>query len=293
MLLHWFKTFFYDELRVLIHPQKIILLRLKRTYKHGFKQRVVHQQQIMLPVRARTDGDLMQLIVETLKDILQKLEWRNSLPVLIVSNHFVHYSAIPWNKEITAENELQSYLTHCFIVSFGEIAKSWDIRMSALFFGRSAIASAINKEFLSALHRVFNQENMKIVAIYPALMLAINQILHAIKTTQQQKILQATHWLVVIQHGRLCFALVEQGHWRLVNNVALETNSTEQITALIQRETVIFDVDDTAPVLLYWPESQTFQPLGFMKNKVIKMSPHPLKATPLQSANTLPDWALV
>lgn len=167
MLLHWFKSFFIDELRVFIHPQRIVLLRLTRTLKYGFKQQLIHELVIDLPSEERTADELMQLMVEALKSALVKPEWLGAMPVIIVSNHFTFYSVIPWNSSLTGELERQAYLKHYFNLSFGEASKSWDFRMSEPGYGKATLSSAISSSLLIALHQVFEQANTKIVAVYP------------------------------------------------------------------------------------------------------------------------------
>ena len=297
MLLHWFKSLFVDELRVFIHPHHIVLLRLKRSFKSKLKQEVVYQQRIDFANNVQ-DVECIQVI---LKNALAHSQWQGAMPIIVLSNHFVRYSVIPWNIELTGEVERQAYLKHCFNQSFGDVAKSWDFCMSEPVFGKPAIASAISANLLTVLHDVFDQVGLKIVAISPHLMLAINSTLSQIKTvsqikqsvSSQHKSEEYTFWLVSIENGRVCLALMESGGWRLVKNVAMEDNVTEQVTSLIQRVTIICNVEYEAPVLLYWPESHSTQPLKLAKHKVMKVSPHPFDIQSQQVSNNLQNWALI
>ena len=293
MLLHWFKSFFIDELRVFIHPQRIVLLRLTRTLKYGFKQQLIHELVIDLPSEERTADELMQLMVEALKSALVKPEWLGAMPVIIVSNHFTFYSVIPWNSSLTGELERQAYLKHYFNLSFGEASKSWDFRMSEPGYGKATLSSAISSSLLIALHQVFEQANTKIVAVYPHLMLAVNQTLNQIKMDKQHSAQTENFWLVAIQNGRLCLALMENNGWQLIKNVAIETDITEQLTALIQRQTVVYSVEYIAPVLLYWPESQSAQSLKLESYEVVKVSPHQFDLQNHPLSISLPAWALI
>jgi hypothetical protein len=289
VLLHWFKSLFIDELRVLVHPQRLVLLRLKRSFNHGLKQQLVHQQVVELQSDSQTSDSHTQTIVENLKQVLAKREWQRVMPVIVMSNHFVRYSVIPWNIELTGVIERQAYLKHCFNLFFGESTKLWDFRMSEPEFGQSSIASAISSPLLTALHNVFEQSNLKIAAIYPQLMLAINQTLSEVK---KQKI-AFSFWLIVIQSERVCLTLLIDGGWRLVKNVAIEADISAQVTALIQREIVNSNMNDDMPVLLYWPESKSHQPLKLANQNVVKVPPRQFYMQNSQALSSLPDWLLI
>ena len=279
---------------MLVHPQRFVLLRLKRSFKHGFKHQLVHQQVVELQSDGQANGSLTQTLVENLKQVLAKPQWQRVLPVIVMSNHFVRYSVIPWNIELTGAIERQAYLKHCFNLSFGESTKLWDFRMSEPEFGQSSIASAISSPLLTALHDVFEQSNLKIAAIYPHLMLEINQTLRQIKTASKLNQQEANQfWFVAIQSGRVCLALMENSGWKLVKNVAIEADVNEQIGALIQRETVIYGIENIVTLLLYWPESYSAQPLKLANYKVMKVLPHQFDSQNQQLSSSLPALVLV
>ena len=292
MLLHWFKSLFKDELWVFIHPQRMVFLRITRALNNGLKQQIVHKQVIDLPQNIADRGPESQdwkILAKYLKQALNNTKWQGTMPTVIVSNHFARYAVIPWNTELAIETERQAYMQHCFNLVYGEPAKAWDLRMSEPDFGKPAIASAIHLSLLNALHDVFTEADMTLSAIYPQLMLAINQTLSEVK--KQKKAL--SYWLVAIQSERVCLTLLIDGGWRLVKNVAIEADVSAQVTALIQREIVNSNVTDEMPVLLYWPDSKSNQPLKLENHKAIKVLSHQFDIQNSQAANSLPDWLLV
>jgi len=308
VLLHWFKSLFIkyllrDELRVSIYPQQIKLQRLKRSFKNGLKPQLVCKQVIDLPHRAEinhleiksNDANDWQILAKYLKQALMDAKWQGAKPTVIVSNHFVRYAIIPWNAELAIESERQAYMRHCFTLAYGEPAKAWDLRMSEPSFGQSAIASAMNSSFLQTLHEVFAEAGMALTTVYPQLMLAMNQTIRQVK--QQNASMGAKQalnfWLVTIHSQRVCLTLLENNSWRLVKNVALAANVSEQVTALIQREIVNCNADDETPVLLYWPESKKDQPLKLTHYKVIYVLPHPLDKPYQQAPSSRPDWVQI
>ena len=292
MLLHWFKSLIKDELWVFIHPQHMVLMRISRPLTKGLKQQIVDKQLIDLPQniadRSHESQD-WKILTKHLKQALNDTKWQGTMPTVIVSNHFARYAVIPWNTELAVEAERQAYMQHCFNLVFGEPAKAWDLRMSEPDFGKPAIASAINLSLLHALHDVFAEADMALTAVYPQLMLAINQTLSELKMHKKA----LSFWLIAIQSERVSLMLLIDGGWRLVKNVAIEADISAQVTALIQREIVNSNVPEKIPVLQYWPESKSKQPLSLVYHKATKVQPHQFDMHNSQAANNLPDWIMV
>lgn len=290
MLLHWFKSLFKDELWVFIYPQCLVLLRITRPLSKGLKQQVLHKHVIELPQniadKSNESAD-WRLLTQHLQQALTDTKWQGAIPVVIVSNQFARYAVIPWNAELAVEAERKAYMQHCFNLVYGEAAKTWDLRMSEPSFGHSAIASGVNQGLLQALHDVFNAADMTLSAVYPQLMLAINQTVDEVK--KQKKPL--SFWLVAIQSERICLTLLIDGGWRLVKNVAIEADVSAQVSALIQREMVNCNVQDELPVLVYWPEYQRNQLVSLVNSKAIKVLPHQFDMQSQQASNIVQDWA--
>jgi len=291
VLLHWFKSLFKDELWVFINPQRMVFLRITRSLNNGLKQQIVDKQVIDLPQNIADkchESQDWKILTKHLKQALNNTKWQGTMPTVIVSNQFARYAIIPWNTELAVEAERQAYMQHCFNLVYGEPAKAWDLRMSEPDFGKPAIASAIHLSLLTALHDVFAEAGMTLSAVYPQLMLAINQTISEVK--KQKKAL--SFWLIAIQSERVCLTLLIDGGWRLVKNVSIEADVSTQVTALIQREIVNSNISDEMPVLLYWPESRNNQPLKLANHKAIKVLPHQFDMQNSQAANSLPDWLL-
>lgn len=290
MLLHWFKSLFKDELWVFIYPRCIVFLRITRPLRNGLKQEILHKKVIVLPLSIANKGNESQgweVLTQHLKKGLTNKKWQGTTPIAIVSNEFARYAVIPWNAELAVETERKAYMQHCFNLVYGDAAKTWDLRMSEPSFGHPAIASGIDQGLLQALHDVFNTADMTLSAVYPQLMLAINQTVGEVK--KQKKPL--SFWLVAIQSDRICLTLLIEGGWRLVKNVAIETDVSAQVSALIQREMVSCNVQDELPVLVYWPEYQRNQLLTLVNNKAIKVLPHQFDMQSRKTQNTTQDWA--
>jgi hypothetical protein len=289
VLLHWFKSLFKNELWVFIYPHCTVFLRITRPLSNGLKQQILHKQVVELPHNMAGKSNEPQdwaLLTQHLKKVLADKKWQGTIPIAIVSNQFARYAVIPWNAELAVETERKAYMQHCFNLVYGETAKAWDLRMSEPSFGCPAIASGINQGLLQALYEGFTMADMTLSAVYPQLMLAINQTISEVK--KQKKPL--SFWLVAIQSERLCLTLLIDGGWHLIKNVAIETDISAQISALIQREIVNCNVTEELPVLVYWPEYQRNQLLALVNSKAIKVMPHQFDMQSHQVPNSVQDW---
>ena len=208
------KSLFFNELCLFIQPQRIILLQLNRPIKHGLKPLLMHKQIIELPLEVGVNADFkqQQAIIQALAQLLTCAQYQKTVVSVVLSNHFARYAIIPWDAALTAEFERQAFMQHCFSLAYGEPAKTWNLCMNLPDFGKNTIASAIAQSFLQDLHGVFSDAGVDLMAVHPHLMLAINQTLSQVKKHHQD----SSFWLVAVQSGQLCLAVVERGDWRLV-----------------------------------------------------------------------------
>ena len=169
---------------------------------------------------------------------------------VVISSHFARYAVIPWSADLAVESERQAFMRYRFNALFGDAVKTWDLRMDTPDFGQPSIASGIETKLIAVLYEVLTSATINVKRISPYLMPAINQSINQIK---QQNI--QNFWLAVIESERLCFALIENGAWRLVKNVAAENAISEQINTLIQREMVNANISTILPLVLYHADS--------------------------------------
>lgn len=227
------KTLSKDQMHIFMHPQQLTLVRLSGY----FKKRVLHQAAI--PCAAHQDGNKWAPAVSALGAALQDKQWRDMQPSIILSNHFMRYTVIPWNKLLSNKAEKQAYLRHCFTLAYGESAKSWDLRMSDAGLNMPALASGIDQNLLLALRDVMAQANLDCQHIQPHLMIAINQL------SKQGVIstIQNSAWFVLLETGRICISLINEGVFVSVKTYAVESDMAQQVSALIKRESVICGLD--------------------------------------------------
>ena len=298
MLLRWFRSFVRDELRIYVHPEYMLLTHLNRQsslgFKLGFNQKIMRQQ--VLTVSLSEPVNQWNTLKNSLADALNSSTWQDAVKQgvsakVIISSHFARYAVIPWSVDLAVESERQAFMRYRFNTLFGDAAKTWDLQMSEPEFGQPTIASGVDSNLINALHEVLAAANISVKSISPYLMLAINQ---SVQQIQQQKTQQLTinqdFWFAVVESERLCFALIENGAWRLVKNVALETDLNAQLNTLIQREMVNSNINSTLPLVIYQAESGAEPVLNISNSLIIQIHSNGFEHTINSSEKSLKKW---
>lgn len=279
MLLRWYNhllliTGLRDELRILIQPQRLVMLRLKRKLGH---QTIIDQYEInLVPTDETHDTDLKPIFhdlwrqaVSALRPVLSDPRWQRAIPNVVLSSHFVRYVIIPWNAELANAAERNAYLRHCFTLAYGEAARHWDLRLSPAGFGQAALASGIATPLLEAIHLELEQAGLRAQNIHPNLMLAANET----RTYLGKGNAAMSLCFVSLEPGRLCLGLIEQGQWRLLRNTATEADVSTQLRALIQRESILAGLDTLHwPVVIHCSGTEDKEPI-FLRGRMVKTVP--------------------
>ncbi len=237
-----------EQVRIFLHPQQVVLLRLSR----GLKKRVLRKQ--ILPcvesVGATANEPLWTGVVAVLKRAINDSLWQGAQVEIVLSNHFVHYALVPWSepsKYLSTARERQAHLRHRFNLAYGEAAKRWDLRMSEAGVDKPALASGVDIALLDAIRAIFDQAGMRIPAIHPHLMVTLNQARNSMQ--------QGPAWFAMMEQGRLCLALLDNGLFKTVKSFLLENDWHAQLEVLLTREAMLSgDEQLDWPVMLYWPE---------------------------------------
>jgi hypothetical protein len=143
---------------------------------------------------------------------LRGVPWKERCRVTaVLSNHFVRYALVPWNRSLADPAEEHAFVRHHFAKIHGERAKSWALRWSAERADAPRLASAIDGGLVAALQECFPAKSpARLVSIQPYLMAAANRAQRAVPASGA--------WLVFAERERACVALHAGGRWRSVQN---------------------------------------------------------------------------
>jgi hypothetical protein len=142
---------------------------------------------------------------------LRGVQWKARCRVTVeLSNHFVRYALVPWDRALADPAEEEAYVRHHFGKIHGERARSWVLRWSADAPDAPRLASAIDATLLAAIRQSFPPKGKaRLASIQPALMAAANRA--------RRSLPRGGAWLVLAEPERACVALYAQG-WRAVQN---------------------------------------------------------------------------
>ncbi|MCB5189332.1 hypothetical protein LG198_01135 [Methylobacillus arboreus] len=256
-----------DELRILIQPHKLSLLRVKR----GIRHQPVAKEDILLETSGASlpSSEFWQPAISSLHQQLQTRQWHGCQPRVVVSNHFAHYAIVPWNTALSNRQEQNAFVRHCFTQAYGDFARGWDIRTTPVPYGHPALASAIDDKLLQALREEFRLAGMSVRHINPHLMVAINVVRHRLARTPLLNSLN----LVMLENDRLIVSLFHQGQWLSLQSYAAESDIEDQLQALLERESIIAGIDTSQwPVIFY--ATETLEELNLPGRKVYNILPH-------------------
>ena len=105
---------------------------------------------------------------------LPQLLARKTVAKVILSNHFMRYTMMPWSETLSDAAEEEAYARHCFRQLYGADVEHWELRLSPQRAGLPQLASAVDRRLLAALRGVFERNGVALESIQPRLMAAYN-----------------------------------------------------------------------------------------------------------------------
>lgn len=177
--------------------------------------------------------------VATLGKIAEKLRGDRLRVTVVLSNHFVRYTVVPFDGAISGEAEELAYARFHFSRIHGEAAASWDIRLSRSSRGVPRLASAIDRVLLDALRDCFpTSARARLVSVQPLLM------------SVQNRRVDTAPWLLLVERGRACVASAPGGRWQTVQSMRGDFSAPESWPALLARALLRCDGAEQGEVLV-------------------------------------------
>lgn len=196
-----------DQLRIGITPDRLILVRIGK----GLRPQITEKQIVKCEAQFEHNWENpLNLLAKCLSD--QK--WQNATASVILSNYFVRYQIVPWNADITGEQEQKAYVKHCFTKVYGDITNNWALHYSEGAAGSPGIASAIDQSLLDSLKKTALLGKLRLHSVQPFLMPAFNQ--------NRQLFKKDSAWLVILEKEKLCISLFHQQQWQSISTKLIE-----------------------------------------------------------------------
>jgi len=236
-----------DELRVVLAPEQVVLVRLGWALtKRGLIPRLEEKSVVDCAPTAAGDA-AWDAPLNTLEVEMPRLLARRTVAQVILSNHFVRYTLMPWSETLSNAAEDVAYARHCFRQLYGADAEQWELRLSPERAGLPRLVSAVDARLLAALRGVFERNGVALASIQPRLMAAYNNSRLTLKNSSA--------WFALLEPGCLCLALLQDGRWASVRTMRIGSDWRDTLSRALEREAYLAEANaDTQSVFLWAPE---------------------------------------
>ncbi len=245
---------FRDELRIVLTPDQVLLVRIGRSVTwRGLKRRVLEKKAISCADYAVSQGKGGEAqgcatpwgaAMLALEAVLSKQKGRKAFATVILSNHFMRYVLLPWSDVPGNETEELAYARHAFRQAYGEAAETWDLRLSPGKVGMPQLASAVDQRLPEALRALFERTGIPLESIQPHLMAAYN--------TCENILSGRSAWFVLVEPGSLCLALLRHGGWESVRTMRLDGDGRVALPLILERESFLADSATAVDEVFLW-----------------------------------------
>lgn len=240
-----------DHISIALESDQVTLVRFAR----GLRSRVIAKH--CEPSGIQSGEMPWMAALDKLSGVLARAEWRDADATVVLSNHFVRYICMPWSENIDEEAEWLALARYHFSTVYGEVAQGWEVRLGPMCPSAPRLASGIDAGLLEGLRQLLKEKRLNLVSIQPFLMAGFNLWASRIK--------QNPAWFVSVEHGKLCLALLKDGHWHQVQSFLADTAETGALKLWLERTSLAGDLaaNPCREVYLFapaWSNEQVFVP---------------------------------
>lgn len=233
-----------DELRVVLSPEQLLLLRIGRSFTwRGMRQRVIGKKAITCGV-AEDEAMPWSEAVRALEAELPALAQGIAFATVVLSNHFAHYAMVPWSGAPMDDEEETAYARHFFRKLYGPAAESWELRLNPDRAGAPQLACAVDRRLTDSVRASFATAGIALRSMQPHLMVAYNSC--------RTRLRKSSAWFVLFEAGSLCLALLHRGGWGSVRTLRAGDDWYETLPRLLEREAYLTDEEAATDEVLLW-----------------------------------------
>lgn len=233
-----------DELRVVLAPEQVVLVRLAWKFTRRGPIRHVVAKRVADCVPAASGEASWDAAIKTLDAELPRLLARKTVAKVILSNHFMRYTLMPWSETLSDAAEEEAYARHCFRQAYGTAAEHWELRLSPERAGLPQLASAVETRLLAALRAVFERHGVVLDSVQPRLMAAYNNC--------RPSLHKHSAWFVIYEPGCLCLALLQHGYWASVRTMRVGSDWHNTLSQALEREAYLTEPGAATQAVYLW-----------------------------------------
>jgi hypothetical protein len=182
-----------------------------------------HVAVVTAPGQARWAGT-----VTALTQALASTEAKRARATVVLSNHFVRYTLVPWSVHAADDAQRGELARYGFTQIYGSAVAEWSVQVSDGGIGAHGVASAADRALLVAVDAASADAGIRIESVQPHLMAAFNRF-HA-------RLGRRPHWFVLVEPGSLCVALLARGRWQRLVCRRSDEDWAKALRALLMQE---------------------------------------------------------
>jgi hypothetical protein len=212
-----------DRLLISLAPDAVSWLRVTGV----FKPRVIARNSV--PTVREAGQESWAGAVEVLKQEAEQWRRERLAASIVLSNQFVRYIVIPPIGKTGSRDEALALARFHFSKIHGERAAAWHVRLATPLPGFATPASAIDAALLEALKACFPREGKaRLASVQPYTMAVFN--------FWRDRIEKDGAWLLLVEVGTACLALLAGREWVSIQNIRSGYASPDSWPALLERE---------------------------------------------------------
>ena len=213
-----------ERLRIAICPDRVVVARLRLDWR----SRVFDKRVFECSAEPSSEHS-WQAPLAVLGAVLDGIESSNTAVTIVLSSHFVRYAIVPWRDSIANRTEQAALARHCFKNIYGDVAATWDIRVSDSGFRRNAVASATDRQLVARLDQLFAEKKVTLSSMQPYFMTVCNRFQKELKTKK-------SGCLAVLEPGRVTLAIFDHKGWQALTVRRISEVNAESLAPLLQQE---------------------------------------------------------
>jgi hypothetical protein len=217
-----------NHLRIGLCPDRLVLTG----YRRGLRPAINSKDVIRLE---SSPAAHWQAAADSLLPAIAACGAHKPRVTIVLSNHFVRYSLLPWNSTLTTKDEWLALARQRFAVVYGNAGDDWAFRVSETAPTGPRIVAATEQALLDAVAARIAQSGATLASVQPYLMVAYNRVRSALGAERC--------WLVIGEPGRLTLALIEDGVWRAVRSRVVDDRWRTELPAILERESAVLALE--------------------------------------------------
>jgi len=206
-----------DEVGIFVGLQRIVLNRMGR----GLRPVCLSDRTAPVEVAGVNDwGPALAVLAAELADP----RWQDAGARVVIANHWVRYTIVPWRQELSDDDERLAHGRLILQEVFGDTLAGWTVALGETLTGRPQLACAMPGELRAELERVLQAAKLRTLSLQPQLVASFDRWRHRLP--------DAGGWLVVIDDGMLAAVRLNGDSWEEVRCVRIGSDWSAELRRL-------------------------------------------------------------